>query len=370
MNSNEYILAFADIPDDLIRSASDDEAVRKVFRQHRSRRNKMIGALCCCIVVAVAAVGIGSQNWFRKTPALIPGEPTNADHQTPGQTQKQPTETQPGITPSETVSASESTEKPDSKKENSKEQQLTNDSDRQEPTTKAPTQTPSDDTSVIWGEQGGVSSSSYAYVLWNGKRIDYELWKILQKDTAGKTIAIIASPIINAQFVYNGKTIAEYEAEFSEESELPNKLQQLLKEGDLLKYGEALYTTGAPNGERWDKGFYEQRIAYYGTEMLSKYIVNGVFFADQVAMDLPLAQNATAAREAYDDAASAFYSQTVAAAASSFSAAGLSCSVMESGNALLLFASSDRFAGLTAPGNAEWYFSLAQKNLGDTVTSE
>ena len=239
--------------------------------------------------------------------------------------------------------------------------------DRQESTTGAPTQKPSDDSSVIWSEPGGVSSSSYAYVLWNGKQIGYELWKILQKDTAGKTIAIIASPIINAQFVYNGKTIAEYEAEFSEESELPNKLQQLLKEGDALKYGEALYTTGAPNGERWDKGFYEQRIAYYGTEMLSKYIVNGNFLADQVAMDLPLAQNATAARDAYNDAASAFYSQTVAAAASSFSAAGLSCSVTGSGKALLFFASASRFAGLPAPGNAEWYFSLAQKNSGDTV---
>ena len=83
MNGNKYILAFADIPDDLIRSASDDAAVRKVFRQHRSRRNKMLGALCCCIVVAVAAVGFGSQNRFGKTPALIPGEPTNTDHQIP-----------------------------------------------------------------------------------------------------------------------------------------------------------------------------------------------------------------------------------------------------------------------------------------------
>ena len=138
MNGNKYILAFADIPDDLIRSASDDAAVRKVFRQHKSRRNQMLGVLCCCIVVAVAAVGFGSQNRFGKTPALIPGEPTNTDHQIPGQTQNQPADSQPGVIPSETVSASESTETPASNTENPTEQQPTDDPERREQRTEAP----------------------------------------------------------------------------------------------------------------------------------------------------------------------------------------------------------------------------------------
>ena len=102
MDGHEYIAAFADIPDDLIRSASDDAAVRRAFRLHRSHRNKMIGALCCCIVIA-AAVGFGAQNWFRKPPAVLPGETTSTDPQT----QTQQTGSVPGVIPSETISATE-----------------------------------------------------------------------------------------------------------------------------------------------------------------------------------------------------------------------------------------------------------------------
>jgi hypothetical protein len=217
---------------------------------------------------------------------------------------------------------------------------------------------------VIWGDGSGTSVSSIE--TWNGKQIGYELWEVLQKDTSGRTIAIVASPMINDQFVYNGKTIADYEAEaYDERRVLPDKLQQLLKEGEVLKYGEALYTTGTPDGEIWARDLYESKIAYYGTELLSKYIVNGNFLADQVAADLALAQNATAAQNAYDEAVSAFYSQTAAVAASAFSAKDISCTV--SGHGVLLFVSADRFAGLTAPDNAEWYYSLAQQNSGDTV---
>ena len=49
----------------------------------------------------------------------------------------------------------------------------------------------------------------------------------------------------------------------------------LLKEGDALKYGEALYTTGTPEGERWAKTLYDERVAYYGMEFLARYIVEG-----------------------------------------------------------------------------------------------
>ena len=374
MNGNEYILAFADIHDDLIHAASDDTAVRKVFRQYKSRRNKMISALCCCIVIAMVAVGFGSQKWFGKTPAVILNDTTTADHLPTEPNETQPPVTQPGVIPQETESLSSATsqsphETPSVSQEQPASTVQTPSVGNVEPSTKATepltTQPPaSPDDSVIWGDGSGTSVSSIE--TWNGKQIGYELWEVLQKDTTGRTIAIVASPRINDQFVYNGKTIADYEAEaYYERSVLPDKLQQLLKEGEVLKYGEALYTTGTPDGEIWARDLYESKIAYYGTELLSKYIVNGNFLADQVAADLALAQNATAAQNAYDEAVSAFYSQTVAAAVSAFSAKGLSCSV--TGHGILFFASADRFARLTAPDNAEWYYSLAQQNSGDTV---
>ena len=69
-------------------------------------------------------------------------------------------------------------------------------------------------------------------------------------------------------------------------AQLYDKLGQLLKQGDSLKYGEALYTTGTPDGEKWTKDFYEQRVDFYGEEFLAKYIVNGEFLRDAVEADI------------------------------------------------------------------------------------
>lgn len=69
-------------------------------------------------------------------------------------------------------------------------------------------------------------------------------------------------------------------------AQLYDKLGQLLKQGDSLKYGEALYTTGTTDGEKWTKDFYEQRVDFYGEEFLAKYIVNGEFLRDKVVSDM------------------------------------------------------------------------------------
>ncbi|MBR5410498.1 MAG: hypothetical protein IK104_07475 [Clostridia bacterium] len=353
MNGNDYILAFADIHDDLIRAASDDAAVCRAFRQYRARRNKTIGALCCCAVIAMVAVGFGLKNRFGKQPSVVSNEPAATDR-LPTEPDGTELPDQPGVIPQEQTSSTVETPSSD-------------DTEPFVPETETPTQdtpVPQDDDSVIWGDTHGTLPS--AYVLWNGKQIDYYLWTVLQSDTSGKVIAIVASPAIDYQFVYDGKTIARYEAEAYEERLLPEKLQRLLKEGETLKYGEDLYTIGTPDGEKWAKSLYEEKIAYYGEELLSRYIVNGDFLSDRVAADIPPAEADTSAKDAYDKAIGAFYAQTVSSAASAISAAGLSCSVTERG-ALLFFASAERFVSLTAPEDAEWYYSLAEKDADGTV---
>lgn len=70
------------------------------------------------------------------------------------------------------------------------------------------------------------------------------------------------------------------------DAEFYEKLGQLLKQGDSLKYGEMLYTTGTPDGERWDEKFYWQRIEFYGEELLAEYIVNGEFMREKVEADM------------------------------------------------------------------------------------
>jgi hypothetical protein len=70
------------------------------------------------------------------------------------------------------------------------------------------------------------------------------------------------------------------------DAQLYDKLGQLLKQGDYLKYGEALYTTGTPDGEKWTKEFYEQRVEFFGEDLLSKYIVDGEFLRKSVESDM------------------------------------------------------------------------------------
>jgi hypothetical protein len=81
-------------------------------------------------------------------------------------------------------------------------------------------------------------------------------------------------------------TIQKYIDERDENSHLFDKLIQLDKEGEKLKYGEALYTTGDGNGEIWAKSLYEERVAFYGEDFLAKYIVDGKFLRGKVEEDI------------------------------------------------------------------------------------
>lgn len=70
------------------------------------------------------------------------------------------------------------------------------------------------------------------------------------------------------------------------DNRLYDKLGHLLKLGDMLKYGEALYTTGTPDGEKWSQELYEQKVAIIGEDIIAKYIVDGEFLRDKVEADM------------------------------------------------------------------------------------
>ncbi len=120
----------------------------------------------------------------------------------------------------------------------------------------------------------------------DGKRVSFGLYdKLCNNTDTDIEIAVTPNYAINNNYVYNGKTISQYHNEWDEDSALFEKYGQIVKDGDKLKYGEALYTTGTPDGEKWDKDFYYQRVSFYGEEFLAKYIVNGEFLIDKVLAD-------------------------------------------------------------------------------------
>jgi hypothetical protein len=54
----------------------------------------------------------------------------------------------------------------------------------------------------------------------------------------------------------------------------------------MLKYGDALYTTGTPDGEKWSQELYEREVALIGEDIIAKYIVDGEFLRDKVEADM------------------------------------------------------------------------------------
>ena len=122
---------------------------------------------------------------------------------------------------------------------------------------------------------------------WNGKPVSSELYTVFSKNTdVDAVIAISPQFKNNENYKYNGKTIAEYSEEVRSNNLLDEKLHQILKEGDELKYGEILCTTGTPDGIKWSQELYEQRVEFYGEEFLAKYILNGEFLKDKVEADI------------------------------------------------------------------------------------
>ncbi|WP_366509092.1 dockerin type I repeat-containing protein [Ruminococcus sp.] len=122
---------------------------------------------------------------------------------------------------------------------------------------------------------------------WNGKPVSSELYTVFSKNKdVDAVIAISPQFKNNENYKYNGKTIAEYSEEVRSNNLLDEKLRQILKEGDELKYGELLCTTGTPDGIKWSQELYEQRVEFYGEEFLAKYILNGEFLKDKVEADI------------------------------------------------------------------------------------
>ena len=123
------------------------------------------------------------------------------------------------------------------------------------------------------------------YVKWNGKEVMSNLYEKLRKPTDEVlpiSFKLSKSPDYN--FEYKGKKLSEYAN--ANNSEYTEKLRDLMGYGNTLKYGEMAYTTGTPDGMKWTKEWYEDRIEYFGEEILSKYIVDGEFLEEDLRVDI------------------------------------------------------------------------------------
>lgn len=128
-------------------------------------------------------------------------------------------------------------------------------------------------------------------------------------------------------FVYDGRTLDELQRLCEEVTDVLYKLEELLKEGEYLKYGEAICTTGAPDGTRYARDHYEYLTAYYG-ELLDKYIVDGEFLRENVERDLAEKEDVY---ESFSRALTAYHTERVSTLYRRLSDLGIACAVSESG---------------------------------------
>ncbi len=221
------------------------------------------------------------------------------------------------------------------------------------------------DAPVIWGVTDGYEDQ--AFMEWNGKTITLELHEVLcDEKNQNRLIAIKVDFKLDRQFVYHGKSIAEYSEADDAEDWLYWKCMELLKMGDELKYGEALYTTGGPDGVKWTKECYEERVAYFGKDLLAKYIVDGSFLREKLESDIAEYKKRKC-RIAFDAACEAYYQFALEAAMKQLEEEKNIGYVRINERDLVIYATAEELASLPID---HALFGLAHKEGDQFITDE
>lgn len=120
-----------------------------------------------------------------------------------------------------------------------------------------------------------------------GIEVSPELEGVLESAEDGDVIYMYAHYDGNPSddFVYRELTYLEWKNDLNEQRMLSGKLVSLLKDGEYLKHGDALYREGI-NGEKWAKELYESTREYYGEELLSRYIANGELLTNEINVQI------------------------------------------------------------------------------------
>ena len=212
----------------------------------------------------------------------------------------------------------------------------------------------------------GTEGSEEVFFLWwkNKLSVTWRLHQAIEDDPEG-TFTVIASyrPVTGeiTDFTYEGKTLSQWAIASVEAELLPDKMLELLKMGDELKYGEALYETGTPDGIIWDRRLYEDKIAYYGEELLSRYIVDGEFLREELEADLADVKTTALAlaEEQYARAFDAYLDEVMPEYVRELTEQGISCQrVSERPGCLKMTVTAAELENIPLEDPKNWTFDL------------
>lgn len=194
---------------------------------------------------------------------------------------------------------------------------------------------------------------------WNGLKVSSALYESLLNGNDEDSFDIVATVSISipSDYLYNGKKYSEYLKELKEAKDFLSKAKYLVDEGDLLKYGELLYTDGTPNGVKWTKTKYDKVIDYYGESILNTYIVDGEFLKEKLLNDTESTKNKiNLLNLTLDEAKNHIRNEALEKSVSDFEKAGQNATI-EDGEIQMTITKKD-FSCLFVENSEKYSFSL------------
>ena len=202
-----------------------------------------------------------------------------------------------------------------------------------------------------------ISPDDIAEHLWNGKIIKGALYKAFDEydDEHIFKVSAFCSSIDNFEYDNIEKYIAAIHR--------PTLLKRLIEYGDELKYGEALCTTGTPEGITWTKELYDDTVSFIGKELIDEYIIDGEFFKDRAERDYEAACNELETeRELYEQAFYDYMTLVYGPLMKQLQEKGISCELTSDYTALFIDISKNDLANLTLDDPENWRFQLVKTN--------
>lgn len=351
------------------------EQEEKNMENNRKKAAKIaVPAVCLCII-AVLTFGILHTGSFSESDdiSLVPGE-TSAENTTKRAAEEETTaSTAESVNENETEEAGTVGDALTEPEAGTVGDALTDPSvSVTQAVTQAVTQSgsPVEPTQDRQGQKGSDVVDS-ALINWkNNMCISASLYEAMVNDPDGAYTVTASYRPATAEitdFVYEGKTLSEWAVASEDARFMLQKMHELLKQGEELKYGTALYETGLPDGTKWDRRLYEDKVAYYG-ELIDKYIVNGEFLHEQLSKDIAEYDTETDVGK-YKLAYNAYLETVLPSAMQNLTQGGISCSrAAYSVNGITFTVTQTQLENIPLDDITNWFFDLAENGQKGVVT--
>ena len=223
---------------------------------------------------------------------------------------------------------------------------------------------------IIWAgnnQSNEDPDDADALITWNGWSMNYSLYEVLNRANDTDFIAVVvrkSNSIDRDSFEYNGTTYGKLRAEQKDLHALREKFVDFPKMSEWLKYGELLYTTGTPDGEKWTKELYDNTVAYYGEDFIAKYIVEGELAFELLSADLLACEHRIGEiSNEMVELNEVYHKSYVNDVEDAFVRSG-ACTVVQNGS-VFLFVQKDELANLKVKGKDNYMLSLARRSAFD-----